>query len=334
MRIRGCPKKERTTPALKRRKRRRNENEISENFSDAPRAIKSVLTMSGRLLHPPKWVTFAAAPVVSIALASVFLSGQEGSAPAYAVYGMSAYCLTILILPLPKRIQSAKAAVIRRINQTPLGERYMHDPAFRGSVGICLGMTVNFFHVIFRVAAGIRYMSVWFISMAVYYLVLGGLRAFLIVRYRRRSPALECRCYRLTAWLLFLLNLPMGGMILLTVITDSGFSYPGYIIYLSALYAFYAISVSVVQLVKFRRLGSPILSAARVLNLVSAMMSVLGLQTAMISRFSENGESYRKMMNAVTGGFVYGVVIVIAIYMLLHSRTLERKVSLAEPIRE
>ena len=63
------------------------------------------------------------------------------------------------------------------------------------------------------------------------------------------------------------------------------------------------------------------------------MMSILGLQTAMISRFSENGESYRKIMNAVTGSFVYGVVIVIAIYMLLHSRTLERKVNPAEPIR-
>lgn len=36
------------------------------------------------------------------------------------------------------------------------------------------------------------------------------------------------------------------------------------------------------------------------------------LQTAMISRFSENGEAYRKMMNTITGGFVYGIVIVIA----------------------
>ena len=72
----------------------------------------------------------------------------------------------------------------------------------------------------------------------------------------------------------------MGGMIVLMVRTNSGFSYPGYIIYLSALYTFYAMAVSVINLVKFRRLGSPILSAAKVLNLVSAMMSVLGLQTA------------------------------------------------------
>ena len=43
--------------------------------------------------------------------------------------------------------------------------------------------------------AAIHYASVWFLSMAVYYLVLGGLRAYLIVCYRRRTPDLERRCY-------------------------------------------------------------------------------------------------------------------------------------------
>ena len=54
----------------------------------------------------------------------------------------------------------------------------------------------------------------------------------------------------------------------------------------------------------------------RVLDLISAMMSILGLQTAMIARFSENGARFRMVMNAVTGGCVYGAVIVIAGYIL------------------
>lgn len=159
-------------------------------------------------------------------------------------------------------------------------------------------------------------------------MVLGGLRAYLISSYRRREAGglpFEYRCYRRTAWLLFLLNIPMGGMIVLMVRTNSGFFYPGYIIYLSALYTFYTMAVSIVNLVKFRKLGSPILSAAKVLNFVSAMMSILGLQTAMISRFSVNGENYRRLMNAVTGGFVYGIVVMIAVYMLLHSRKIRKK---------
>ena len=93
-----------------------------------------------------------------------------------------------------------------------------------------------------------------------------------------------------------------------------------YLVYcMSAFYTFYTMVISVLNLVKFRKLDSPILSAAKVLNFIAAMMSILELQTVMISHFSENGEAYRKMMNTITGGFVYGIVIVIAITMLLHS---------------
>ena len=83
----------------------------------------------------------------------------------------------------------------------------------------------------------------------------------------------------------------VGGMIVLMVRKNSGFTYPGYIIYLSALYTFYTMITVVVNVVKFRKLGSLILSAAQILNFISAMMSILGLQTAMTSRFSENGDN-------------------------------------------
>lgn len=210
---------------------------------------------------------------------------------------------------------------VRKIKGTKFGSRYFNDLSFRGSVSIYQGMTVNFLYVIFRIAAGIRYASVWFISMAAYYLVLGILRAYLIFSYRRKSD--KKICYRRTAWLLFLLNIPMGGMILQMIKMNSGFYYPGYIIYLSAMYTFYTMILSVINLVKFRKLGDPVLSAAKVLNFVSAMMSILGLQTAMIAHFSKNGDSYRKLMNTLTGGIVYFIVIVIAVYMLLHSRKIK-----------
>ncbi len=294
--------------------------------------MKRVLTILGTLLHPPGWAAALAAPAAFAALVYVFVTGRETHILAYPVYAVSAYCLTVLALALPTWIRRAKAAVLRRITGTAFGRRYLRDLAFRGSVSIYQGMAVNFFYVAFRITAAIRYASVWFLSMAVYYLVLGGLRSYLIVCYRRSSPELERRCYHTAAWMLFLLNIPMGGMIALMVWTNSGFSYPGSIIYLSALYAFYAVTISVINLVRFRRLGSPILSAAKVLNLISAMMSILGLQTAMIARFSENGARFRMVMNAVTGGCVYGAVIVIAGYMLLRSSAWRKQVGPVEEI--
>ena len=148
-------------------------------------------------------------------------------------------------------------------------------------------MTTNLFYALFRGVVGILHSSVWSLSLAAYYLVLGLLRAYLSHAYKVRKEKgglkYERKCYRSTAWLLFLLNIPMSGMTALMILTDSGFSYPGYVIYLSAIYTFYISTVSVVNLVRYRKLGSPVLSAAKVLNVVAVMMSVLGLQTAMIS---------------------------------------------------
>lgn len=283
-----------------------------------------------KLIYPPKWVLFTIAPISFAALIFIFATEKTESMLAYFVYGMSAYSLSVLIAAISALTKKIKLSIsnsraVKAIAKSNFGGKYLNDLAFRGGFSIYQGMVVNFLYVIFRIGAGIRYHSVWFISMAVYYLILGGLRANLVYHYKKHDPNVEIRCYRQTACLLFLLNIPMGGMIVLMVRTNSGFSYPGYIIYLSAIYTFYAMIISVVNLVKFRRLGSPILSAAKVLNFVSAMMSVLGLQTAMISRFSENGENYRKMMNAFTGAFVWGIVIVIAVYMLFYSGKMMRK---------
>lgn len=283
-----------------------------------------------KFLHPPKVILFFI-PVVYAALIYIFAAGKTESAYSYMIYVMSAYSLAVIIAAVPELLRDIKTAfnnsrIMQKIRASYFGGQYLGDPAFRGSVNIYQGMIINFLYVIFRIAAGIRYASVWFISMAVYYFILGGLRAYLIISYRRKRGQKEkYRCYRKTALLLFLLNIPMGGMIVLMVRTNSGFTYPGNIIYLSALYTFYTLILSIINLVRFHEFGDLILSAAKVLNFISAMMSVLGLQTTMISRFSENGEDYRKLMNTLTGSAVYLIVIVTAVYMLIRSRKFGRQ---------
>ena len=259
--------------------------------------MESAKMILQKVLHPTKWILLCVPSLSFVALIFIFATQNTGSAPAYLIYGMSAYSLVIWLVVLPRLIKRIKSVImnsriIQKAITSKITGRYLTDLAFRGSISIYQGMAVNFFYVIFRVIAGIRYASVWFISMAIYYLILGGLRLYLILNYRNRRPEIENRCYRRTARWLFLLNIPMGGMIVLMVRTNSGFSYPGYIIYLSALYTFYTMVTSILNLVRFKKMGSPILLAAKVLNFILAMMSILGLQTAMISHFSENGENY------------------------------------------
>ncbi len=292
--------------------------------------MKRARAVLNGVLHPPQWVRLLLAPIVFAALMDVLIREKDG-APAYMLYGMSAYCLTVWVVQLPRLFRKAKASILTRLTATAFGRKYVEDLAFRGSVSICQGMAVNFLFVVFRFFVGIRYASIWFFTMAMYYLLLGIIRLSLILSWRGRTMNSALRCLRRTAWLLLLLNIPMGGMITLMVLTDSGYSYPGYVIYLSAMYTFYTIILSAVHLVRCRRLGSPILSASKVLNFAAALMSLLGLQTAMISQFSTRGKDFRRGMNAVTGGSVWLGVILLAVYMLHRSRKMREGEAFESP---
>ncbi len=292
-----------------------------------------------KLLYPPLWFLCSISFFAATALIFTFMTGNTKRMSAYLSYGLSAYALIIVIAAIPrtKRLLKSKKAnffkhsqLIKMIRTTRFGTNYLQDTAFRGSISIYQGMTANYLYAIFRLLTGIYYGSIWFLSMAVYHFILGILRTYLICQYRSLRTCSgqiseEYQCYGKTAGFLFLLNIPMGSMILLMIRTNSGFSYPGFVIYLSALYTFYMLILSIVNLVKYRKIGSPILSAAKVLNLISALMSILGLQTAMITRFSQNGESYRRLMNTLTGSGVYFCVILFALYMLFHSHK-ERRI--------
>lgn len=282
-----------------------------------------------RIFNPANWMLFIISVVSYTALIFIFVHEKTESILAYLIYGMSAYSFTAFCIALPEAIRKTaqkiqRSRMMKWLLSSKTADRYRSDLAFRGNISIYQGMAANFLYMIFRAVTGIYYASVWFISIAVYYLMLGAIRAYLVICYKQRDNKDETICYRNTAWSLFLLNIPMGGMIALMIRTNSGFSYPGYVIYLSALYTFCTLIIAVRNVIKFRKVGSPILSAAKVLNFIAAMMSILGLQTAMISQFSTNGEDYRKMMNTITGGFVYGIVLVIAIYMLLRSRNIRK----------
>lgn len=284
-----------------------------------------------RLIHPGKWVLYILPPISFVVLIFIFAAKEEDSAAAPPVFALSAYSLTILIAALPplaRRLKQVKenfwnhSKIIKKFSSTDFGKQYLSDHLFRSSISIYQGIIVNFVYMLFRFITAAQYRSVWFFSMAVYYLVLCIIKAYLVFSYHHRTKKAqfyEIQCYRRSAGMLLILNIPMGGMIVLMIQTDSGFTYPGYMIYLSALYTFYMMILSVINLVKFRKIGSPILSSSKVLNFVSALMSVLGLQTAMISRFSFEGEEYRKMMNTLTGAAVFIIVMVTVIVMYIRS---------------
>lgn len=169
---------------------------------------KKLLT---KLLYPPIWMRMILPFLVFPALIYIFVSKKESSVPAYVVYAVSAYCLIILIIHIPKLLKSIKSAVRQKISDTKLGGKYLNDLAFRGNISIYQGMLVNFFYVIFRITVGILHASVWFITIAVYYLILGGIRLFLVHGYRHCNGKQEVRILSHDSMVLISVEYPHGS---------------------------------------------------------------------------------------------------------------------------
>lgn len=100
--------------------------------------------------------------------------------------------------------------------------------------------------------------------------------------------------------------------------------FPGAVV---ALYTFYTTIMEVVNLVRDRKSGSPVMAAARGVNLAAALVSMLSLETAMLTQFNDGskGALFRRAMIGSTGGAVCVLVTVMGLYMVIRATRRIRK---------
>lgn len=285
-----------------------------------------------KILCPENHIVIAADIISAILLYVVFACGFENTVLAYASYPFSAYSLMITVLTLPRVWQDIRrrfynSLVVRKIDAHPIGGRFLNDIAFRGELSIYQGVAVNTAYTIFRIITAFMYKSVWFGAVAAYYAVLSGIKIMLAVFMLRKKRSCndaeqtlyELKSYRLCGWLMLLLNIGMIAMAVQMVRDNRYYEYKGFVIYLSAMYTFYMMIVSAINIFRYKKLKSPILSASKAVTFTGAMMSVMVLQTAMIARFGESGDMFGHTANAITGAVVCTAGMVIAIYMIIRS---------------
>ncbi len=79
--------------------------------------------------------------------------------------------------------------------------------------------------------------------------------------------------------------------------------------------------------IRYRKYKSPVLSAVKAINLTTAMVTMLALETAMISQFgSADEESFRQIMTSITAAVVCVVEFVTAVYMIYNGTSKQRNI--------
>lgn len=288
-------------------------------------------------LPPAQTVLFALVGYAMVLCVAAF----EIDIPAlkYISYLASAYALVITITGFKKIVRAARKflrenRLTKALLKIPIVKRYSEDAIFRARVSLYFGLIINVAYIGIKLVSGIYYRSVWLVALAVYYILLAIMRFFLVQYDRRHSFGerldTELRHYRLIGIMLLVMNIALAGIVVLVVWRNQGFEYPGLLIYAMAIYSFYTTAVAVINVVKYRKHGSPAVSAAKVLNLVAAAVSMLSLTTAMLSEFGEDDREFRRLMTGLVGGGVCLLVLVMAVFMIVRATRRINKINETE----
>ena len=101
---------------------------------------------------------------------------------------------------------------------------------------------------------------------------------------------------------------------------DRGFSYQGFLIYVMAMYTFYTTVTAIIEMVKYRKYNSPVMSISKIIKFASALFSMLFLETAMLSQFGgDTAPETKRILIMATGAGISVIVVVMSIYMIVRS---------------
>ena len=275
-----------------------------------------------KLLFPPIWVMVLLTLFTAVTVPYVLMNGLSTSPVSYAVYVVAFYTVVVVTafctMVLPKQYRNIK----QKIYANPLGNRYMTDRAFRTKVSLYTSLGVNLLYVGIHLLSYWTNRSWWFVVLACYYVILSVMR-FLLVRYVRRneigsSVHGEWKRARICAYILLLVNLSLSGAVLMILYQNRGYEYNGVMIYVMAAYTFYTTIHAIVDIVKYRKLGSPVMSTAKIVSLSAALVSMLNLETAMFAQFGgEMPARDQRIMIAATGGGISVIVVTLSVLLIV-----------------
>ena len=234
-----------------------------------------------------------------------------------AAITLSASCY-YMVINIRYRI---KEKIIPVIEANPFTRRVTKDYRYRTVTFAVQGLVLNILFAIFNSAIGIVSKSPWVGTLAAYYILLSTMRISAIKHDRKVSKMGmtkelmldEISVYKRCGVLFIIMTIILGGAVILMVVSEEGKSYPGFTIYAVAAYVFYKIIISIVNVVKSRKMKSPLLMAIRDIGHVDAYVSILTLQTAMLASFGEGNTLMIKAMNGMTGIVVCCIILITGI---------------------
>ena len=270
------------------------------------------------LLFPHIAIMVMLVPISTVFLVySMVFIGTE-SIVAIISYVLATYTLTVWCFGLPKIIRFFKTFK----NENHYVRRWREDTQLRVNISLYGSLIWNAAYAVFQLWLGFFHSSFWFYSLAGYYLSLAIMRFFLVRHTRKYKPGEKMRTelirYRACGWIFLVMNLALTLMIFFMVYWNRTFNHHEITTIAMAAYTFTSFTVAIMNIIKYRKYNSPVYSASKAISLAAACVSMLTLESTMLTTWGQNeGEQFRQIMLATTGVAISAFIMVMAIYMIV-----------------
>ena len=270
------------------------------------------------LLFPHIAIMILLVPLSTVLLVgSMVFIGTE-SLIAIISYVLAAYTLTVWCFKIPHLVRFFKAFK----SENKYARMWLSDAHLRVNVSLYGALAWNALYGLFQLWLGFYHHTFWFYSLGAYYICLGVMRFFLLLHTRKYAPGAKMQTelvkYRLCGWIFLVMNLALSLIIFFMVYWNRTFEHHMITAIAMAAYTFTAFTVAIINVVKYRKYNSPVFSASKTISLAAAFVSILTLESTMLTTFSDGTmtETAQKWMLGATGGVVSAFVVATAIYMI------------------
>ena len=270
------------------------------------------------LLFPHIAIMILLVPIATAFLVySMVYLGTE-SVIAIISYVLAAYTLTVWCFKIPYLIHFFKTFR----NENRYAVRWREDDRLRVNLSLYGSLIWNAAYAVFQLWLGFYHHTFWFYSLAGYYVSLAVMRFFLVRHTSVHKPGekmqKELVRYRACGWVFLVMNLALALMIFFMVYWNRTFQHHEITTIAMAAYTFTTFTTAIINVVRYRKYNSPVYSASKAINMAAACVSMLTLESTMLTTFGQ-GESpaFRQLMLALTGIAISAFIVTMAIYMIV-----------------
>ena len=271
------------------------------------------------LLFPHYLIRILLVPIATALLVtSMTLIGTK-SPVAYISYVLAAYTLTVWCMKIPDIISFFKA--FKSENKYII--RWKNDTRLRVNVSLYGALVWNVLFGIFQLWLGFYHSTFWYYSFGAYYVCLGLMRYFLVKytsRYTQGEDIVtELKKFCACGWVLLVMNLALSLIIFFMVYWNRTFVHHMITTIAMAAYTFTSLTIAIINVIKYRKYQSPVFTASKIISLAAALVSMLTLESTMLTVFSDGKMSPLeiKLMLGATGGVISVLIVTGAIYMIV-----------------